>query len=369
MEPFIEKVEAVLLSVPRRRGMTPAENLVVRIHSNEGVSGVGACQYESRYGETGPEALLVIQKHYTPLLLKENPLNIETVMAKLDRFMPDHLPSKAAVDIALHDLKGKALKLPVYQLLGGRAREKVQLLAPQVSRGEPLEQAREAARLIGEGFKAIKLRVGGEDAEKDVQRVKEVRQAVGQSVEIRIDANEYYDPASAVGLINKLEPYDLAWVEDPIPGGDIHGFASLRSKVRVAIEAGQMGAPQDVLRFIRMGAADCFKIKVVRGGGLLKCKKSLSIAEAAGMSVVSGSGSDNDINFAAEVAINASTRHMSRACESTGAWFIYPEESRLVKEPLIVKDGYAYPLEKPGLGIELIESDLEKLAERFPFRS
>jgi L-Ala-D/L-Glu epimerase len=367
MATLIDKVEVVLLNIPRKRGMAPAENLLVRIHASDGTSGLGACQYESRYGETAAEAGLVVEKHYTPRLLKENPMNIENIMAKLDAFMPDHLASKAAIDIALHDLKGKILKMPVYQLLGGRAREKVQLLAPQVSRGEAIEQAKEAARLVGEGFKALKLRVGGADAEKDIERVKEVRQAVGPSIEIRIDANEYHAPASAVGLISRLEPFDLAWVEDPIPGGDLEGFAYLRSKIRVPLEAGQLGSPFDVLRFIRMGAADCFKIKVVRGGGLLKLKKSLAIAEAANMSVVSGSGGDNDINFAAEVAVNISTRHMSRACESTGAWFIYPEEARLVTEPIVVKEGYAYVSEKPGLGLELIEPDFKKLAEKFPF--
>lgn len=366
MAAVIDQIEVVLLSIPRRRGMARAENLLVRIRCSDGASGIGACQYESRYGETGSEAALVIQKHYTPLLLKEDPLKIETIMAKLDAFMPEHLASKAAVDIALHDLKGKLLKVPVYELLGGRARDKIQLLAPQVSRGEPIEQAREAARLIGEGYKALKLRVGGADVEKDIQRVKEVREAVGMSAEIRIDANEYHTPASAVGLIARLEPFDLAWVEDPIPGGDIEGFAYLRRKIRVPLEAGQLGSPADVLRYIRMGAADCFKIKVVRGGGLLKLKKSLAIAEAANMSVVSGSGGDNDINFAAEVALNGSTKHMSHACESTGAWFIYPEESRLVKEPIAVKDGYATLPDKPGLGVDLIEPEFKKLAEKFP---
>ena len=174
METSIDNVEVVLLRIPRKRGMAPTENLLVRIHSGDGISGVGACQYESRYGETAAEAALVIQKHYTPLLLNENPLNIETIMAKLDAFMPDHLASKAAIDIALHDLKGKILNVPVYELLGGRARDKVQLLAPQVSRGEPIEQAKEAARLVGEGFKALKLRVGGADVEKDIQRSKKL---------------------------------------------------------------------------------------------------------------------------------------------------------------------------------------------------
>jgi len=368
MTPHIERIEAVLLSLPRRQGMSPAQNLLVQIRSNDGLTGIGACQYEARYGETGPEALLVVRQHYASLLVKENPLAIEAIMSKLDRFIPDHLPSKAAVDIALHDLKGKILNVPVYHLLGGLAREKVQLLAPQVSRGDPKRQAQDAARLVELGFKAIKLRVGGSDVEEDVERVKAVRDAVGSATEMRIDANEYYDPTSAIRLIRKLEPFDLAWVEDPIPSWDLEGFVDIRRKVCVPIEAGQLGSPSDVLRLIRMEAADCFKIKVVRGGGLLKCKKSAAIAEAANKSVVSGSGSDNDINFAAEVAFNASTLHMSRACESTGAWFIYPQESRLVKEPIKVKDGFAYPSDKPGLGVELID-DLEKLADRFPVTS
>src|SRR5678815_6130845 len=142
MTSSIDNVEVVVLRLPRKSGMEPTENLLVRLRSNDGASGVGACQYESRYGETAAEAALVIQKHYTPLLLKENPLNIETIMAKLDSFMPEHLASKAAIDIALHDLKGKMLNVPVYELLGGRVREKVQLLAPQVRRGEPIEQAK-----------------------------------------------------------------------------------------------------------------------------------------------------------------------------------------------------------------------------------
>ena len=194
-------------------------------------------------------------------------------MAKLDAFMRN-IWHRRPPSTSRSMISGKMLNVPVYELLGGRARDKVQLLAPQVSRGEPIEQAEEAARFVSQGFQAVKLRVGGADVEKDIQRVKEVRQAVGGSVEIRIDANEYHTPASAVGLISRLEPFDLAWVEDPIPGGDIEGFAYLRAKIRVPLEAGQLGSPFDVLRYIRMGAADCFKIKVVRGGGLLKLKKS-----------------------------------------------------------------------------------------------
>ena len=361
----IDKVEAVLVHLPRRREMRPAENLIVQIRSSDGVLGVGCCQYEPRFGETGPEALLVVKEHYVPLLVKEDPLNIESAMAKLDRFIPDHLPSKAAVDIALHDLKGKTLGVPVYHLLGGLAREKVQLLAPQISRVSPKEQAKEATQWVEKGFRAIKLRVGGSNVEEDIERVKEVRHAVGNSVEIRIDANEYHDPVSAVKLTKKLEPFELAWVEDPIPSWDLEGFATIRSKAYVPIEFGQLGTASEMLRLIRMEAADCFKMKVTRGGGLMKSKKALSIAEASNRFLVSGSGSDNDINFAAEIAMNASSLHMSRACESTGAWFIYPEEARIVKEPLVVKDGYAYVSDKPGLGVELLVDDLSALAKKF----
>src|SRR5262249_41997465 len=87
MASSIDNVEVTWLRIPRKRGMEPTENLLVRIYAS-GANGIGACQYESRYGETAAEAALVIQKHYTPLLLKENPLSIENIMAKLDAFMP-----------------------------------------------------------------------------------------------------------------------------------------------------------------------------------------------------------------------------------------------------------------------------------------
>src|ERR1044071_1889412 len=121
MASSIDHVEVVVLRIPRKRGMAPTEHLLVRIRSTDGASGIGACQYEARYGETAGEAALVIEKHYTPLLLKQNPLSVEVIMAKLDAFMPEHLASKAAIDIALHDLKGRILNVPVYDLLGGRA--------------------------------------------------------------------------------------------------------------------------------------------------------------------------------------------------------------------------------------------------------
>jgi L-alanine-DL-glutamate epimerase-like enolase superfamily enzyme len=367
MATTIKKIEAVLLSVPRNAGFSPAEVLIVQIHSSEGERGVGCCQYEFRYGEAASEACELVKKYYAPLLVGEDPFMIESLMAKLDQFIPGHLASKATIDMALHDLKGKMLNVPVYELLGGLARPRVQLLAPQIQRAAAKKQAEQAAGLVEQGFRALKLRVGGSDVTDDVNRVREVRHTVGPSVEIRIDANEYYDPMSAASLIKKLEPYELAWVEDPLPGDDFDGFAMLHSKISVPLEYGQLGTTLEMLRLIRMDAADCFKIKVVRGGGLLKCKKAAAIAETASKFMVSGSGSDTDINFAAEVALNASTRHMSKALESTGAWFIYPPESRLVKDPLVIKDGYAYPSDKPGLGVELIEEDLDALARQFPF--
>ncbi len=152
-----------------------------------------------------------------------------------------------------------------------------------------------------------------------------------------------------------------------MPGDDFGGFATVRSNISVPLEYGQLGTTLEMLRLIRMEAADCFKMKVVRGGGLLKCKKAAAIAETASKFMVSGSGSDTDINFAAEVALNAATGHMSKALESTGAWFIYPPQSRLVKDPLVIKDGYAYPSDRPGLGVELITDSLDELAKKFSF--
>jgi len=372
MDTYIDKVEAVRLEVPRRGGLPPAMNLLVRIHTNTGVTGIGSSHIVPVFGETAGEALLMVQQHYTPLLLKEDPRDIERLMAKLDQFFyVAHLPSQAAIDLALHDIKGKLLGMPVYQLLGGLVKDKVKLLAPQIQRANPLEQAREAAKWIEKGFSAVKVKVGGADIEKDVERVKEVRKAIGASIEMRVDANQYYDVVTAIRLINKLEQYDPVWIEDPVPSmsrsWDIEGLARVHRMVKVPLMAGQLGTATDMLKIIRSEAVDCLKMKVMRGGGLLKAKKAIAVAEAANVALVTGNGSDNDINLAAEIAVNASSPHVTYACESTGAWSTYAEEFRLVKEPLVVKNGYAEVSNKPGLGVDLIDvDDLNELAAKFP---
>jgi L-alanine-DL-glutamate epimerase-like enolase superfamily enzyme len=308
----------------------------------------------------------MVKNHYTPLLLNQNPFNIESLIGRLDTFISGHMPSKAAIDIALHDLKGKLLQVPVYHLLGGLARDKVQLIAPQIQRSGAKEQAVEAAGHVEQGFKVIKVKIGGSDIEEDLLRIQEVRNAVGNSISIRVDANQFYDGFSAGKLIKRLQPYEVEWVEDPIPAWDLEGFTRVHAQTDIPIEAGQLGTASDMLRLIRMNAVDCFKVKVHRGGGLLKTKQCVALAEAANMPMVSGSNGDNDILFAAEVALNASSRHMSLACESTGSWSGYADEFRFIKEPLKVKNGYVDVSDKPGLGVELIDVDnLDSLAERF----
>ena len=135
----ITKVEAVTLNIPRRDGRAPGENLLVRIHTSEGIMGIGSVYLVPVFGETAASALVMVKNHYTSLLLQQNPLNIESLLARLDNFIPGHMPSKAAIDIALHDIKGKVLDAPVYQLLGGLARDKVQLLAPQIQRAQCID--------------------------------------------------------------------------------------------------------------------------------------------------------------------------------------------------------------------------------------
>jgi L-alanine-DL-glutamate epimerase-like enolase superfamily enzyme len=375
----IKKVEAVLLRIKHDRESLPgdfpivADNLLVRIHTDAGIAGIGSAHIVPAYGETASEALLMVKSQYTALLLDSDPLDIELIMKKLDRslegsffFYVAHLPSQAAIDIALHDIKGKALGVPVYQLLGGKVKDKVKLLAPQIQRAGAQAQAGEAKQWIDKGFNSIKVKVGGSNIEEDVERLRVVRQAVGDSVEIRVDANEYYDSLSAIKLINKIEPYSPEWVEDPVPSmsmsWDLEGFARVHRKVNVPIMAGQLGTATDMLRVINKDAVDCLKMKLVRGGGFLKSKKCIAIAEAAGMPLVTGNGADNHINFAAEMALNISSPHLYRACESAGIWTT-PQKCQLVKEPLRAEGGYGYVSDKPGLGVELIDVEtLEELA-------
>jgi len=215
-----------------------SSSVILKLHTDEGIIGIADSGGTSAWyrGESQDSMMSIINNIFAPILLGEDPFNIEKIVARLDHAARDNQQAKSIVDYALHDIKGKALGVPVYQLLGGLTTDKVPLgyVLPGAETKVVLDMAKKA---LDAGFRVLKLKVGAGTEELDIENVKALRELGGDDVEIFIDANGGWHYYQALMTLRKLEKYNLAMVEQPVPWWDIDGMARLRSKIAIPVFA------------------------------------------------------------------------------------------------------------------------------------
>lgn len=262
-------------------GSEPADkdHVIVKIAAENELSGIGeASPLPDFSGETCDTIKLMIDKCFAPLLLEKNPFDLETIHRAMDFYYPANNSAKAAIDIALYDLIGKTLDVPVYQLLGGCYRQEVELGA-SLGIGEPSVIAEKADRFVKQGAKAIKLKVGV-DPKQDLATVRAVRETL-DSIKIRIDANAGYSLKTAMKVLRELESWDIEYAEQPIAGWNHEGLKLLRKSTTIPIMVDEsLCTIEDAAALIRREATDLFGIKLIKHGGIYKTKKILVLAEA-----------------------------------------------------------------------------------------
>jgi muconate cycloisomerase len=376
-------VETMAIRLERRRAHVtavgeakPAEetHVIAKVKTDEGIIGLGEAaatkewggDHMKYFGESPQTIMHMVNDHLIPYIAGEDPFAIERIHTLMDRCVKGHSYAKATIDMALYDIMGKALGVPVYQLLGGCYRREVPLCH---SIGiMPVEKAvAEAVDTIKDGIKIVKLKVGF-DPKADVERVKAVRKAIGDEVKLTIDGNQGYpSPKVAIRGIKELEESDLLYAEQPVEG--LVAMAEVAAAVDTPIMADESAwTPQDVLQIFQMKAADLISIYVTKPGGLFRAKQVVAVAEAAGLGCnVNGSG-EFGVGNAANIHLVASTKVVTHG--------VFPvttvkgkEQTRLasmhylddiVKEPFKFKDGCLIVPDAPGLGVELDEEKVEK---------
>ena len=377
----ITKVECIPVSIPFTKPIvmsggpaTVADGVVLKIHTDEGVTGIAETGDTSLWymGETQDSIMYNLTKVFAPqMLIGEDPFNIETIVAKMDKATRSNSQSKAVVDYALHDLMGRALGVPVYKLLGGLSNPKIPL-AFVMSSGTPAEVAAEGTALINAGFAGLKLKVGHHAPDEDIEMIEALRSAVGGRVKLMIDANGGWMYNEALYVLQRVAKYDVYLCEQPVPWWDIDGLARLRRKVDVPIFADESAAELGhLLQIIEKDAADGFFLKVPKAGGILKSRRWVAVAQAANMPVMCGCMVNSGLGCAAEAAFLAATAWMGRIeQESIGPLNLFnihdtvsgPIENDLaVKAPRYEK-GCLYPPDGVGLGVELNEDAVKRLA-------
>ena len=376
----ITKVECIPVSIPFAKPMkmglgaaVSAEDVVLKVYTDEGITGICECGDTSLWymGESQDSILYNITKVYAPILLGEDPFNIEKIIARIDRAAKLNNQSKALVDYVLHDIVAKAQGVPVYKIIGGLSNPRIPL-AFVMSSGTADEVCAEGRKLIKTGFRALKLKVGAKPIEEDIKIAWALREAVGKDVKIMTDTNGGWNYLEALRFLQGVTDVNLFLAEQPVPWWDIDGLARLRRKVNVPIFADESAAePSDVLKLIQRDAVDGLFLKVPKAGGIHKSQKWVAIAQAAGLLVMTGCMIDTSVGAAANAHFLAATEWMGKIeQESIGPLNMLnvpdtvstPLKDFLGKSLLRYEGGYLYPPEGPGLGIELREEALKELA-------
>lgn len=259
--------------------------------------------------------------------------------------------TRAAVTNALYDAHAKALGVPVADLLGGQLMQRVPVIGPVVGIMAPDAMAGEAARQAAAGFTAIKIKVG-ETVAADIDRVVAVRAAIGDSVSLRVDANDHYVAADAIRLVRAIEHLRPEHIEQPVARHDVLGLAEVRRNVGVPIMTDDMVAtPEDAMNVIRLGAADRMKVKVTKHG-FDGARAICGMLAAAGLTPVLGHVFEMGLAAIAEAQFAACTPGLALPCE-IGSMAPMGTAADIVRNDLRPEPGYIAVPTGLGLGADV----------------
>jgi len=326
------------------------EYALLELVTDDGLVGLGEASPDTEVtGETQASDMAALDAA-RDVLIGKDPFDIEIIIRELEAIIPDAPSALAAVDMALYDLMGKALGVPVCRLLGGKAQAAITAY-PVVPLDTPEVMAGTAAQFAAGGAKALKLKIGT-TIEEDVARMAAIRTVIGDEIILRIDVNQGWgDAATAIEAIKALMPYKAAYYEQPVKDTDIDGMAEVRRAVDVPIMADEsLHSPADALEIIQKGAADILNIKLMKCGGIYRGLQIHALGEAAGLPCIVGSMGESSIASAAGVHFSAAKASIE-SCEAIGPLFVKndPATGFLADMEHMV----LLPSDAPGLGVVL----------------
>lgn len=330
------------------------EVAVVTVETDEGLSGTG-----ESLGHP-PVVISIIQNCLAPLLIGQSPEDINRLWEIMLRGCwfrsQTGIPVEAmsAIDIALWDLKGKALGVPVYSLLGGAFRKEIPVYATGMYFKDPVELAEEASALVETGFRAVKMKIGyPEGPKKDIDQVARVRAAIGDQTGLMVDANGAYDVPTAAALSRELRYLDVRWFEEPLrahgPHHDLEGYRQLKRNSEVPIAWGEAEYLTDgILPYLMNRCVDILQPDVCRFGGISECVRAVHAARLFHTRYAPHFWTTG-IGLAATLHLAAAAGSVFLVCEFDQS--INPLRDHILEEPFVLSNGCLRVPDGPGLGI------------------
>jgi L-rhamnonate dehydratase len=334
----------------------PTFMVIVRVTADDGTYGLGCVGL-------GSGALTsFIETTLAPLVVGANIFDVELLWEKMYRATINvgrkglALEAISGIDIALWDLIGKALRQPVYNLLGGRTRSRIRAYA---SAGYALhdldELAARARQHVSDGFTAMKMRFGygpldgRSGMRKNVAQVRTLREAVGDDVDLMADAYMGWDAAYAIDMLRQLEPYGLFWIEEPVLPDNYAGYARIRERSRTPVAGGEHEFTRWGFRqLIEQRCVDFVQLDVNRCGGITEARKIWALAQAFDLPVVPHSHNFHNLHLIMAHLNSPIAEYFATGVRDGDSFF----SELFVGEPQAV-DGHLEWDGRPGLGIEL----------------
>lgn len=365
--PILASIETYRIAVPLKkpfktalRTVEAAEAVIVHLATQDGRSGFGeAPPTHVITGDTldGIErAVQLIGAGLIGMDIRRH----EQLFEKLHKTLVGNTSAKAAVDMALYDLIAQQAGLPLTQYLGGY-RESIET-DYTVSVNSPEEMAQDAEGYEQDGFTVLKVKVGIDTPEQDLKRIQAIRDRVGNKVTLRLDANQGWDPKSAVRTIRKMEDagFDIELIEQPVPANDIEGMKFVTEHTMTPIMADEsVFSPADAKRVLELRAADLINIKLMKAGGIHRALKINALAETFGVPCMTGSMIETKLGLSAAAHFAASQPNITR----------FDFDAPLMLKEDLLPGGIQYSgktvrfSNEPGLGIDAGRF-LETLRER-----
>ena len=335
--------------------------LLVRVHTDEGIVGIGETQAWRRHGssETMPSLRAAIHDHFAPQLQGRSPFDIAAIMPMLADTIYHSYYAQAAIADALIDIQGKVLGVPAYDLLGGKCRETVGMCGLLSIKPTLEETIADSQRLFGEGYRTFVIKTDS-NVDANVRAVKAVREKLGDEVQIRVDSNAGMRFDAALDMLQRIEPFRLQGAEQLLEIWDLEGTAELARRTSIPLVADeQVSNDHDLIGVICKRAASAFQTKVAKNGGLWYTRKLWQIADAAGMLVCPG-------NHPCTSIATASVAHLATAWHGTMlegpfAFGLNALEDDIVVNPIKVESAAVRAPDGPGLGLTIDEDKIAKL--------
>ena len=334
---------------------------ILTVYTDEGVTGI--VPVNDPIVLLGDDAMslqkVLVEQAFKPLIVGEDPLDTERIWDKMywgsirwgRRGIA--LAVLGAIDIAVWDLKGKIFNQPIHKILGAH-RDSVAAYGSSVNlNAGPDELVEIYSAFVENGFKMVKMKVGRRDPNDDIERVKLVRETIGPNVDLALDVNSGWSLNAALRMTERLEPYNIYWLEEPLPPDEIDNHAKLAAETSIPIALGETHATKwEFKELMERGAVQIVQADIVRSGGVTEWIKIAAMADAYGLPMCPHAATEIAASLVAAVPNGLFVEAFRIAP---------PPGDQIVIDPILPKNGEISPPTKPGFGIVYDEEVVKKL--------